>query len=364
MKEGDTMKKILSLPINRYIDMIIFLILLVFPLFFSAFRTEYMGKVIVYVIFAISLDLLWGYTGLMNMGHAVLFGIGGYIVAISFSLIKTLPNSLPDYMVRFNLTEVPLLFIPLTNSVVAFILAMIIPGIMAAILGWFIFSSRINGVFFSLITLALANIFELFIANQQKYTNGMNGLGGLPRKIMIDSPLTSNELYYIILAIAVVVYLICLWITKSRFGSILQAIRENEARLTFLGFNPITYKIIVFTISGVIAGLAGALIVPINGIISPADAGITLSTLVLVWIAVGGRGNLTGAIVGTIAINWLQVLLSERISDYWMLILGILVLIVVFFIPNGFIGKLIEKQYIFRISKRKGGTLNEEYIRG
>lgn len=357
------MNKLKALPVNRYLDITVLILLLVFPLVASPFRIEYMGKVMVYIIFALSLDLLWGYTGLMNMGHAVLFGIGGYIAGISSSLLKSLPEALPDYMTRFNITEVPLMFAPLTNSVSAFILALIIPGIIAAILGWFIFSSKINGVFFSLITLALANIFELFISNQQKFTNGTNGLGGLPRKILTNETLTSNELYYVILIITAAVYFICLWITKSRFGNILQAIRENESRLTFLGFNPIRYKILVFTISGVLAGLAGALIVPINGIISPSDAGVTLSTLVLVWIAVGGRGNMTGAIVGTLAINWLQVLLSEKISDYWMLLLGVLVLVVVFFIPNGFVGKLIEKQYVFKISGKKGEELNEEPIR-
>ncbi|TLM98891.1 urea ABC transporter permease subunit UrtC, partial [bacterium] len=250
------MKSLKLLPVHRYIDISILLLLLLFPLFSSPFRTEFMGKVMVYMIFAMSLDLLWGYTGLMNMGHAVLFGLGGYIAGISSSLLKTLPDALPDFMARFNLTEVPLLFVPLTNSVVAFLLALLIPGIVAAILGWFIFSSRINGVFFSLITLALANIFELFIANQQKYTNGTNGIGGLPRKIMFDMPLTSEQLYYVILIITVLVYLTCLWITRSRFGTILQAIRENEGRLTFLGFNPVRYKIAVFAISGILAGLA------------------------------------------------------------------------------------------------------------
>lgn len=336
------------LPVNRYIDMLVLLLLLVFPLIVTPLRMEYMAKVMVYIIFALSLDLLWGYTGLMNMGHAVLFGMGGYIVGISYTLIKALPKGLPDYMTRFNLTELPLIFRPLTNPITAFVLALVIPGIVAAVLGWFIFSSRINGVFFSLITLALANIFELFISNQQKYTNGSNGLGGLPRRIL-DVKLTSHQLYYVILIITLFAYLFCLWLTKSRFGNILQAIRENESRLTFLGFNPINYKIVVFTISGVLAGLAGALLGPVNGIISPVDVGITLSTLVLVWVAVGGRGNMTGAIVGTVVINWLQVLLSESISVYWMLLLGALVLIVVFFIPNGFIGKLIEKQYASKI---------------
>lgn len=346
------MQNLKKIGVERYIDVAVLIFLLIFPLLFSPFRTELMGKFIVYILFALSLDLLWGYTGLMSMGHAVLFGIGGYILALSFSVSQ----GVPSFMSRFGITKLPVFFLPLTNSGVAFILGLIIPGIVAAFLGYFIFSSKVNGVFFSLITLALAQIFETFISNQQKYTNGFNGIGGLPRKLILNTNLSLNQLYYIILGVVALVFLFCLWLTHSRFGKILQAIRENENRLTFLGYKPAAFKIVIYTISGMLAGLAGMLYIPVNSFISPTDVGLTFSTVVLVWVAVGGRGNLTGAVVGTLIINWLLTLLSEKISDYWMLLLGVIVLVIVFFVPTGIIGKLREKQYALRIAKSTEGV--------
>lgn len=335
------MNRLKSLPANRYIDIALFLFLGLFPLLFTPFRTELMGKTIVFILFALSLDLVWGYTGLMSFGHAVLFGLGGYILALSFTFSK----GVPDFMQRFGITEIPVFFRPLLDSNVAFLLGLVIPGLFAAFLGYFIFSSKVSGIFFSLITLALSQICSTFLSNQQKYTNGSNGLGGLPRMLLFNVRLNLQQVYYIALAICIVVYLLCLFLGRSRFGKILQSIRENEPRLAFLGYKPARYKIAVYTISGMLAGLAGMLYIPMNSFISPNDVGIALSTSVLIWVAVGGRGNLTGAIAGTILVNWLQILLSEKFSDVWTLVLGILILLIVFVIPQGLVGKLIDMQY-------------------
>ena len=346
---GKTLGLLKNKGMERYVDLGVLLFLLLFPLLFSPFRTELMGKFIVFIIFALSLDLLWGYTGLMSMGHAVLFGLGGYTLAISYSMEKA--GGVPDFMARFGITEIPALFLPLANTGTAFLLGLLLPGLLAGLLGYFIFSSKVSGVFFSLITLALAQIFEVFIANQQRYTNGFNGIGSLPRKILFDRTLSLNQVYYGVLIIAVLVYFLCLWLVSGRFGKVLQSIRENESRLKFLGYKPSSYKIAIYVISGMLAGLAGMLYLPMNAFISPGDTGLTFSTAVLVWVAVGGKGNLTGAIVGTLVINWLQVLLSEAISDYWLLVLGIIVLVIVYFVPPGIIGKLKEWQYNTRIAK-------------
>jgi urea transport system permease protein len=224
-------QKLKALPTNRYIDMAAFLFLAIFPMLFTPFRTELMAKVLVYIIFAMSLDLLWGYTGLMSMGHAVLFGAGGYVIALSYTFIK----GIPWYLQQVGMTEIPALFVPLLSPIVAFALALIIPALIAAFIGTFIFSSRISGTFFSLITLALAQMFELFVTNQHIYTNGSNGMGGLERSLLGSSPMSLNTLYYILFALVLLVYFFCIWLTKTRFGTVLQAIRENEPRLTFLG---------------------------------------------------------------------------------------------------------------------------------
>ena len=338
--------KIRSISVNRYIDIVIFLFLFIFPFVFSRFRTELMGKTMVYMLFALSLDIIWGYAGLMSMGHAVLFGIGGYILGISY----TIKDGIPEYLQRVGLTEVPWFYKPLLDPTAAFFLAIIISGLIAYIIGYFIFTSKIDGMFFSLITLALAEIFATFIQNQSKYTNGNSGLQALPRELF-GKALDLPQIYYIVFFALLLVYLCCIWLMKSRFGKTLECVRENEARLTFMGYNPARFKMAAYAISGMIAGLAGALYVPMNNFISPSDIGVTMSTYVMVWVAIGGVGNLTGALLGTMGLYWLQILLSERFADLWNLSLGILILLVVFFIPKGFVGVLMDRQYQRKVQR-------------
>ena len=312
------LERIKKMPVNRWVDIALFIFLLIFPLIFNDYRTGFMGKTAAYMIFALSLDLLWGYTGLMSFGHAALFGLGGYIVGLSF----TIQDGIPSFMARMGVEELPWFLKILENNIVASLLGLIVPGAFAAFLGYFIFSSKVSGIFFSLITMALAQIFETFFANQSAYTNGTSGLGGLPRSFF------GIELKVVLLSV-----------------------REDERRLSFIGYNPARFKIAVYALSGMLAGLSGMLFVPFNGMISPTELGISLSTMVLIWIAVGGRGNLTGAMLGTVLINWLQTLLSEYSADIWPLVLGALILAVIFLIPTGIIGKLKEIQY--NIAARK-----------
>lgn len=343
------MNKLKKIKVNRWIDLGVLLFLIVFPLFTQTFRVEMMGRFVTYVIFAISLDLLWGYTGLMSLGHAVFFGMGGYAIAICYSL----QNGVPAFMTREGLTAIPSFLVPLENPAFAIIIGLILPMLFAFILGHFLFRSKVNGVFFAIITLALAQIFKDFVINQQKYTNGFNGLQGVPRFPVNGVQLTKIQFYYVILLVAVLVYVFCLWLTKSRFGKVIVSIRENEARLGFFGYKPSNFKIAIYVISGFIAGLAGILYTPMTNGITPENISVTASTAVLIWLAVGGRGNLTGAIVGTLLINWAQSLLSETFADYWQLILGVVLLLIVFFVPNGIIGKIIETQYHIRINRKR-----------
>lgn len=340
LKNG--LKSIKKAKINRYIDVAILIFLLIFPLLVKEFRVEMMCRYLCYVIFALSLDLLWGYTGLLSLGHAVLFGMGGYMIGICYQL----QSGVPSFMTREGLTEIPWFYVPLQNPVIAAIIGVILPAAFAWILGSFIFSSKIKGVFFTIITLALAQIFKDFIINVQKYTNGFNGLQGVKRFAMNGGEqLDKIPYYYIVLAITVLVFLFCLWLSKSRVGKIATSIRENEARLGFFGYNASRFKILIFAISGALAGLGGVLYTPATSSITPEDIGIAASTAVVVWIAVGGRGNLTGAVAGTLIINWAQSLLSEHFASYWQLILGAVLLIIIFFIPNGIVGQILEAQH-------------------
>ncbi|MGN0650444.1 MAG: urea ABC transporter permease subunit UrtC [Oscillospiraceae bacterium] len=344
-------QKLGRIGVNRYIDIIILIFLAIFPLFVKEFRVEMMGRYICYAIFAMSLDLLWGYTGLLSLGHAVLFGLGGYMIGISYQLQSGIA---PSFMQREGITEIPWFYVPLENPIAAAIIGILVPAAFAFILGCFMFSSKIKGVFFTIITLAIAQIFKDFIINLQKYTNGFNGLQSIKRfSINGSEPLSKVAYYYVILAIAVLVFLFCLWLTKSRFGKVAVSIRENEARLGFFGYETSKYKIIIYTISGALAGLAGVLYAPATSTITTEDIGVAASTMVVVWVAVGGRGNLTGAVLGTLLINWTKSLLSENFSDIWQLIIGVLLLLVIFFVPNGIVGQLLALQNKIRSLKIK-----------
>ena len=343
-------EKLKKLPVNRYIDIALLIFLIIFPLLVKEFRVEMMCRYLCYVIFALSLDLLWGYTGLLSLGHAVLFGMGGYMIGICYQI----QNGLPAFMTREGLTKLPWFYLPLKNPIAASLIGILLPTFFAWLLGNFIFSSKIKGVFFTIITLALAQIFKDFIINVQKYTNGYNGLQGIKRfAIGTHEQLDRIPYYYLVLVIAVAVFLFCLFLTKCRVGKIATSIRENESRLGFFGYKVSRFKILIFVISGALAGLGGVLYAPATNSITTEEIGIAASTAVVVWIAVGGRGNLTGAVIGTLIINWAQSLLSEHFAEYWQLILGIVLLVIIFFVPNGIIGQILDIQHKRKMAKKQ-----------
>lgn len=332
------MTKLRRIPGNRRADFLILLALGLFPLCGSAFYTQLLTKYMVFVILAWSLDILWGYAGLMNLGHAVLFGIGGYTMALCLSS----QQGIPDFMARGGVTEMPLWLQIISNPAVAVLAGILIPAILAWLLGVFLFRSRVGGVFFAVITLALAQIFNLFIQSQQKWTGGFNGIGGLPGLSVFGTPLDITQSYYFIFLVVILVYAFCLALTHSRFGMILCGIRENETRLEFLGCDKDSFKAAAFALSGALAGLAGVLYAPVSGMIAPNDVGVEFSTAIVVWLAIGGRGNLTGAAVGALLINVLGNALSEQFGAFWQLLLGIVMILTVLFMPRGIVGTLMS----------------------
>ena len=341
---------------EKYIDILLFVFLVAFPLVGSLFRVEMMSKCIVYIVFALSLDILWGSAGLMNLGQAIFFGLGGYVLALSYAT----RDGIPAFMAGFGVTEIPWFMQILHNTPVAILMGMIVPGAVAGLLGFFIFRSRVKGVFFNIITLSLASLIELFFTNQQKYTGGANGISGLPPMSAGGELLSIIEQYYVILAVGVLAYLFSRWLTNSRFGMILRSVRENESRLQFLGFNPAAFKLTIFVIAGMMAGLAGMLYIPVHSFVSPGNIGVVFSTSVLVWLAVGGRGNLTGAMVGTFIVTWTESLLSEHFENAWLLVLGAAMLAMVMFFPKGMIGTLLDWQYSRKVERQSGGEAVDE----
>ena len=350
------LEKLKELGWGKCIDILLFLFLALFPVIGSLFRVEMMSKCIVYIIFALSLDILWGSAGLMNLGQAIFFGLGSYVLALSYAT----RDGIPAFMSGFGVTEVPWFMQVLHSTPVAIALGMLVPGLVAGLLGYFIFRSKVKGVFFNIITLSLASLVELFFTNQQKYTGGANGISGLPPMSVGGELLSLVEQYYVILMVGLLVYLFCRWLTASRFGMILRSVRENESRLQFLGFNPATFKLAVFVISGMMAGLAGMLYIPVHSFVSPNNIGVVFSTSVLVWLAVGGRGTLTGAMVGAFIVTWMESLLSEHFEDAWLLALGSAMLAMVMFFPKGLIGTLLDWQYARRIDRQLGKVAVED----
>lgn len=320
------------------INFIILILVLLFPLFNSSYQTDIMAKCISLVIFALSIDLLWGYTGILSLGQAVYFGLGAYIAAISSNVSVGIPN----YMATYGMTEVPLVFRPLMNPSVGILLAIVIPGLFAFLVGKLLLSGDVKGVFISLITMAIANMVQLYINNSQKYTGGSNGISNISRPKLFGTIMTIQQNYYFIILIAVVVFVFCSYLTRSKFGNVLNAIKINENRMEFIGYSVMDYKVFIYVVSSVLAAVAGILYAKTSGMISPSVTGIEMSTLVVIWVAVGGRGNLTGAITGCLILNGLERFMANIIGDYWELIVGVILLVIVFFLPDGLIGTILK----------------------
>ena len=340
-----------GVTIEKWIAYGMFALLLAIPLFTSLYSQLVFGKFISYMIFALALDILWGYTGLMNLGFALFFGLGGYVLGISMSC----QTGLPAFMEFGGLTQIPLLYRPLLNIPFAVVMGIVVPGAVAFVLGLFIFYSKIKGVFYNLITLALVALFELLLATKQMYTGGSSGINGiasgLDKITFFGRPIGITGWYYIGFTALVIVYVLCRLLTKARFGSVIKSVRDNEARLQFLGYNPAVFKIAVFTISAFFAGFAGMVYLPMTSFMSIEAAGISFSTTILVWLAVGGRGNLTGAMAGALIVSFLQSTLSETFGNLWQLVLGVVLILIVYFLPKGIVGTLQDIQYNRRIAK-------------
>ena len=311
------------------------------PLLLSDFRVALLGKFLTFAILAMSLNLIWGYAGMLSLGHGVFFGLGGYAMAM-FLKLESAGGKLPDFMFWSGLTELPFFWAPFQYAWFAIPMTFVVPAALAGGLGYLVFRSRITGVYFALITQALALIVSILFIGQQPYTGGTNGITNYTTifGFAINSPTTQIVLYYATLATLALTYLLCAWLIASRFGRLLVAMRDDENRVRFSGYNPAALKTIVFALSAGIAGVAGALFTPQVGIISPTMMGIVPSIEIAIWVAVGGRGVLLGAIVGAILVNGAKSGLSESFPAIWQYFLGLLFIGAVLVFPSGIMGLL------------------------
>lgn len=345
----------------RFTWFALFLAALYLPLrypgyFDPAYRLPQFNRFMALALFALSVDMIWGYTGLLSLGQGVFFGLGAYIMGWSLILQKAAmdasdavpssldryvlsPDALPPYMAQCRLTAVPDWIAPLINIWIAVPLAIILPTIFAFLFGWVVFKRRIKGVYFSIITQALVLAIFHLVSNQRPYTGGVDGqtsLAGL-NLFGIDFEDT-KRMFYLVTSILVFFALVCYALVHSKFGKILTAIRDNEFRVMALGYNTAMFKTFVFALAGLMAGLAGALFVAANQSCGPQFFSISDSIEVVIFVAVGGRGTLVGAILGALLVNWGKDYINNAFSTWWPVVLGGLFVAVVLFLPEGIIG--------------------------
>jgi len=315
--------------------------LLVLPNVLSIFQLNILGKFLTFAIVAVGLDLIWGYTGMLSLGQGLFFGLGAYCFGMYLNL-EAAGNKLPDFMSLYGVFELPALWEPFRSPVIAIALAILFPAFIAFLVGFMLFRSRIQGVYFAIVTQALTAIVALLLVGQQKLINGTNGLTEM--KTIFGMPLAEDStkvmLYLATVIVLGGVYLSGRWLVHSRFGRLLIAVREDEERLRFAGYNPVFIKTLIFTISAGVAGLAGALFIPQVGIISPAQLDIQSSIEIVIWVAVGGRGTLIGAVFGAILVNFGKSTISSEYPDIWQFIMGALFIGVVMYFPKGLVGTI------------------------
>ena len=316
------------------------LLIFLMPVVLPSVRLNQMGRFLALAIAALGIDLIWGYTGLLSLGHGVFFALGGYALAMHLQLAPIAGGSLPEFMNLYGVTELPLFWKPFDSFGFTAVAVILIPGLLGAILGYLVFRKRIRGVYFSILTQAATIVFFNFFNGQQKLFNGTNGLTNY--KTLLGAQVNASQTQFVFYTLTILflaaTYAVCRWLTGGRFGNLLIAIRDDESRVRFTGYNPTGFKVLVFAISAGLAGLAGALFTLQTGIISPKAMDIAFSIEMVIWVAVGGRASLVGAILGALVVNFAKSLLSEQFPEIWLFFQGALFLIVVTVLPDGAVG--------------------------
>lgn len=310
----------------------------------SNFNINLWGQYLCMAIVAVSIDLLWGYTGLLSLGQMLFFSIGGYAFGMHLMLmigkLGQYKNDLPDFMVFLGYNKLPVHWEPFYNFWFSAGAVMWAPGLLALIFGYFAFRSRIRGVYFSILTQALTYAACLLFFRNELTLGGNNGFTDFKTVLghTISSPSTQRGLYIASAIALLLVYVFCRWLTMTKFGKVQRAIRDSENRVLFSGYAAANYKLFVFVVAGMIAGIAGALYVPQVGIINPSQMEPAKSLEAIVWVAVGGRATLFGPILGAVGVNALKSWASQAYPAYWPIFLGGMFVIVVLFMPNGLVG--------------------------
>jgi urea transport system permease protein len=309
-----------------------------------------LGKYLCYALLAISIDLIWGYAGILSLGHGAFFALGGY--AMGMYLMRQIGNRgvyahpvLPDFMVFLNWPELPVFWYGFNYFAYAALMILLVPGVLAFVFGWFAFRSRVTGVYLSIITQALTFALMLGFFRNNFGFGGNNGLTDFKDIFGFNVQAeTTRAALFAASAIALALgFLICQWLVKSKFGKVLVAIRDQESRARFLGYRVENYKLLAFVVSACLAGVAGAIYVPQVGIINPSEFAPVNSIEYVIWVAVGGRGTLVGAALGALVVNYAKTYFTTgSLAPYWLFALGGLFIFVTLFLPKGIVGTISE----------------------
>ena len=314
------------------------------PLHVSTYFITLAGKIMCYAIVAVAMDLIWGYAGILSLGHGLFFALGGY--AFGMYLMRQIgrdgsyQSDLPDFMVFLDWKELPWYWLGSDSFLWSLVLVLVVPALVAFVFGFFAFRSRIKGVYFSIITQALTFAAMLLFFRNETGFGGNNGFTDFKR--ILGHDVTSPEMRVLLFALSAALLMATLvlgrYLVTSKFGRVLAAIRDAESRVMFLGYDPLWYKLGIWTLSAVLCALAGALYVPQVGIINPGEMSPANSIEIAIWVAVGGRGTLIGPVIGAGIVNLSKSFFTQTFPDYWLFFLGALFVAVTLWLPNGVAG--------------------------
>ncbi len=310
----------------------------------SDYYLNLFGKYLSLAILALGMDLIWGYTGILSLGQAIFFGIGAYSIGMHMMLEGSgkgvYGEPVPDFMIWNQVYQLPFFWKPYKYFLFSLGSSVLLPAALAALIGFLTFRRRLRGTYFAILTQAIAFAVWLMLNRNEMRLGGTNGLTDFKSILgfSLGNAATPRVLYLLTAALLMGSFLLSRWLVRSKTGLVLQAIRDNERRLEFLGYNVASYKIFVFAISAALAGLSGLLYAPQVGIITPSQVGVLPSLEIVIWVAFGGRGTLWGALLGAISINWLRSVLTATYPGLWPIILGGLFVTVILFFPQGLVG--------------------------
>lgn len=316
----------------------------------STYTITLLGKYLCYAMLALAVDVIWGYCGILSLGHGVFFALGGY--AMGMYLMRQIGDrgvygnpDLPDFMVFLNWNELPWFWLGMDQFWFAMLMVLLVPGLLAFVFGWLAFRSRVTGVYLSIMTQALTYALMLAFFRNEMGFGGNNGLTDFKELLGFDlsADRTRVALFVVTAILLAVVFTSSHFIMRSRLGRVLVSIRDSEARARFLGYRTEHYKVWLFVYSALIAAMAGALYVPQVGIINPGEFSPINSIEIVVWVAVGGRGTLYGAVAGAVLVSYAKTRFTSLVPESWLFMLGALFVFVTIFLPKGLAGLLVQR---------------------